>query len=64
MLAAENRKQFSEMIHANAGALLSVNTTNELINLGGNLGMRYTLILVPLGVFAFFPESRKRGDQH
>jgi len=31
MLAAENRKQFSEMIHANAGALLSVNIANELI---------------------------------
>ncbi|HIH93672.1 TPA: hypothetical protein HA338_06405 [Methanosarcina acetivorans] len=35
MLAAKNRKQFSEMNHANAGALLSVNITNELINLGG-----------------------------
>jgi len=31
MLAAENRKQFSEMIHANAGALLSVNIAIELI---------------------------------
>lgn len=50
MLAAENRKQFSEMIHANAGALLSVNVANELINLGGNLGVRYTLLLAPLGV--------------
>lgn len=50
MLPAKNRKQFSEMIHANAGALLSVNLTNELINLGGNLGVRYTLLLAPLGV--------------
>jgi len=50
MLAAENRKQFSEMIHANAGALLSVNIANELINLGGNLGVRYTLLLAPLGI--------------
>ncbi len=50
MLAPKNRKQFSEMIHANAGALLSVTMTNELINLGGNLGVRYTLILAPLGV--------------
>jgi hypothetical protein len=50
MLAAKNRKQFSEMIHANAGALLSVNISNELINLGGNLGARYTLLLAPLGV--------------
>lgn len=50
MLPAKNRKQFSEMIHANVGALLSVNLTNELINLGGNLGVRYTLLLAPLGV--------------
>jgi Predicted membrane protein len=50
MLAAENRRQFTEMIHANAEALLSVNIANELINLGGNLGMRYTLLLAPLGV--------------
>lgn len=50
MLVAKNRKQFSEMVHTNAGALLSVNITNELINLGGNLGVRYTLLLAPLGV--------------
>lgn len=50
MLVAENRRQFSEMVHANAGALLSVNIANELINLGGNLGVRYTLLLAPLGV--------------
>ncbi len=50
MLPAKNRKQFSEMIHSNAGALLSVNLTNELINLGGNLGMRYALLLAPLAV--------------
>ena len=46
MLVAENRKQFSEMIHANAGALLSVNIENEMIN----LGVRYTLLLAPQGV--------------
>ena len=50
MLPAKNRKQFSEMIHSNAGALLSVNLTNELINLGGNLGMRYALLLAPLAI--------------
>jgi hypothetical protein len=31
MLAAENRKQFSEMIPSNAGASLFVNLANELI---------------------------------
>ena len=37
-------------MHANAGAVLSVNVANELINLGGNLGVRYTLLLAPLGI--------------
>jgi uncharacterized membrane protein len=50
MLAAENREQLLEMIHSNAEALLSVNLANELINLGGSLSVRYTLLLAPLGV--------------
>ena len=50
MLIAENRQQFMKMMHANAGAVLSVNVANELINLGGNLGVRYTLLLAPLGI--------------
>jgi hypothetical protein len=50
MLVAANRRQFTKMMHANTGAVLSVNGVNELINLGGNLGMRYTLLLAPLGV--------------
>jgi multidrug transporter EmrE-like cation transporter len=50
MLAAENRKQLSEMVYSNAEALLSVNIANELINLGGSLSVRYTLLLAPLGV--------------
>jgi hypothetical protein len=50
MLIAANRRQFIEMMHANTGAVLSINGANELINLGGNLGVRYTLLLAPLGV--------------
>jgi drug/metabolite transporter (DMT)-like permease len=50
MLIAENRQQFMKMMHANAGAVLSVNVANEVINLGGNLGVRYTLLLAPLGI--------------
>ena len=50
MLIAANRRQFKKMMRANAGAVLSVNVANELINLGGNLGMRYTLLFVPLGI--------------
>ncbi len=50
MLIAENRRQFVKMMQTNAGAVLSVNLANELINLGGNLGVRYTLLLAPLGI--------------
>jgi drug/metabolite transporter (DMT)-like permease len=50
MLIAANRQQFLKMMHSNTGAVLSVNGVNELINLGGNLGMRYTLLFAPLGI--------------
>ena len=50
MLIAANRRQFIKMMRANTGAVLSVNGANELINLGGNLGMRYTLLFAPLGI--------------
>ncbi len=50
MLVAANRRQFMKMMKANTGAVLSVNGMNELINLGGNLSVRYMLLFVPLGV--------------
>lgn len=50
MLTAANRRQFAKMMRANTWAVLSVNGANELINLGGNLGMRYTLLFAPLGI--------------
>ena len=50
MLVAANRRQFAEMMRANTSAVLSVNGMNELINLGGNIGMRYTLLFAPLGI--------------
>jgi len=50
MLTAANRRQFIKMMRTNTGAVLSVNGANELINLGGNLGMRYTLLFAPLGI--------------
>jgi drug/metabolite transporter (DMT)-like permease len=50
MLIAANRRQFRKMMHENTGAVLSVNGANELINLGGNLGVRYSLIFLPLGI--------------
>jgi len=50
MLIGANRQQFKRMMSSNTGAVLSVNGANELINLGGNLGVRYTLLFAPLGV--------------
>ncbi|MFB3763632.1 MAG: EamA family transporter [Methanotrichaceae archaeon] len=50
MMTAANRRQFNRMMHSNRGAVLSVNGANELINLAGNLGVRYTLLFAPLGV--------------
>jgi uncharacterized membrane protein len=50
MLVAANRFQFKKMMHENTLAVLSVNGANELINLGGNLAVRYSLLLLPLGI--------------
>lgn len=50
MLMATNRRQFKEVIRANTRAVLSINGANELINLGGNLGVRYALLFAPLGI--------------
>lgn len=44
------RQEFSGLLRTNTVAILSVNATNELINLGGGLGARYALLLAPLGL--------------
>jgi drug/metabolite transporter (DMT)-like permease len=44
------RRQFVELFRANATALLAVNGSNELINLGGALGSRYALMFAPLSI--------------
>ena len=49
MLSAANRKRLMLTLRTNTGAVLAINGTNELINLGGNLGARYALVLAPLG---------------
>ena len=38
------------MLRANTVALLSINGSNELINLGGGLGNRYALMFAPLSI--------------
>jgi uncharacterized membrane protein len=44
------RRQFMALLRTNTAALLSINATNELINLGGSLGNRYALLLAPLSI--------------
>jgi uncharacterized membrane protein len=44
------RNQFVALVRANTAALLSINASNELINLGGGLGNRYALLFAPLSI--------------
>jgi len=44
------RKQLAVMLRKNAAALLTINGSNELVNLGGTLGNRYALMLAPLSL--------------
>jgi uncharacterized membrane protein len=50
LLVPSYRKQFMAMLRANTVALLSINGSNELINLGGGLGNRYALMFAPLSI--------------
>ena len=44
------RRQFIELCRSNGKALLGINASNELINLGGGLANRYALIFAPLAL--------------
>jgi hypothetical protein len=44
------RRQFIGLCRTNGGALLALNASNELINLGGGLANRYALIFAPMAV--------------
>jgi uncharacterized membrane protein len=49
LLASRARlRQFVGLFRRNPGAMLGVNGANELINLGGGLGVRYALLLAPV----------------
>jgi hypothetical protein len=50
LLVPSYRRQFVALLRANTAALLSINATNELINLGGGLGNRYALLFAPLSI--------------
>lgn len=44
------RVQFVRLLRKNPGAVMGVNAANELINLGGGLGVRYASLLAPVGL--------------
>jgi uncharacterized membrane protein len=50
LLVPSYRRQFAAVLRANTVALLSINGSNELINLGGGLGNRYALMFAPLSI--------------
>ncbi|HEX4178170.1 MAG TPA: EamA family transporter [Rhizomicrobium sp.] len=51
ILAVPNyRRQFVRLFRQNPGAVMGVNAANELINLGGGLGVRYASLLAPIGL--------------
>ena len=50
LMVTSFRRQFAAMLRANTAALLSINASNELINLGGSLGNRFALTLAPLSL--------------
>jgi uncharacterized membrane protein len=44
------RRQFIDLCRSNGTALIAINASNELINLGGGLANRYALIFAPLAI--------------
>ena len=50
LMIGSYRRQFVALMRANTAALLSINASNELINLGGGLGNRYALLFAPLSI--------------
>src|SRR5258705_2981570 len=50
LLMPKYRKQFVHLLRKNPGAVMGVNAANELINLGGGLGVRYASLLAPVAL--------------
>ena len=44
------RKQFTKLLRKNPGPVMGVNAANELINLGGGLGVRFASLLAPVAL--------------
>jgi drug/metabolite transporter (DMT)-like permease len=50
LLVPTYRRQLLVTLRVNTAALLSINGSNEFINLGGSLGNRYALMFAPLSI--------------
>jgi drug/metabolite transporter (DMT)-like permease len=50
LCVASYRTQFLELLRSNGKALIAINASNELINLGGGLSNRYALLFAPLSI--------------
>jgi drug/metabolite transporter (DMT)-like permease len=50
LAAPKYRKQFVQLFRKNPGAVMGVNAANELINLGGGLGVRFASLLAPVAL--------------
>jgi uncharacterized membrane protein len=50
LMVPSYRHQLVTLLRTNTTALLSINASNELINLGGGLGNRYALLFAPLSI--------------
>jgi uncharacterized membrane protein len=50
LLVTPYRRQFVSLFRQNTVALLSINGSNEIINLSGSLGNRYALLFAPLSI--------------
>ena len=50
LLGPRYRRQFAQLFRAHPGPVIGVNGANELINLGGGLGVRYAMLSAPVAV--------------
>jgi hypothetical protein len=50
LLSARYRHQFAQLFRRHPGPVIGVNAANELINLGGGLGVRYAMLLAPVAL--------------
>ncbi len=51
------RRQFLALFAAHPGPVIGVNAANELINLGGGLGVRYASLLAPVALVSAISSS-------